>query len=272
MKVLRAIFHFYIHGSIHVAFSVVSLLLMTLHMFRIPFDVPMAIFTFFGTITGYNFVKYESHFRNKKHITPEIKAIAVMSIFTLLAAGVGFLFLERKTQLTGVAFFMLTLLYTVPFFPKKRNMRNWVGIKIYMVALCWAGITILLPLFNAAIAISSDVVLKFIQRFLLIIILILIFEIIDSKDDDPGLMTVPQKIGVQKTKWLNLFLLILFYCLEFFKSEVDYKQLLVNIILVVSTALFTLFATPDRPKYYTLFWVESIPIFWLGLVLLVSAF
>ena len=241
-------------------------------MFHVPFDVPMSAFAFFGTITGYNFVKYESLFRNKKKITAEVKAIAVMSFFTLLASGVSFLFLERKTQFTGIIFFGLTLLYTVPFFPKKKNMRNWVGIKIYMVALCWAGITTLLPLFNAGIAVSGDVVLKFIQRFLLVIILILIFEIIDSKDDDPELMTVPQKIGVHKTKWLNLILLVPFYCLEFFKSEVDYKQLLVNIILVISTALFTIFATPNRPKYYTLFWVEIIPIFWLGLVLLVSKF
>lgn len=272
MKALRAIFHFYIHGSIHVAFSVLSLLLMTLHMFHIPFDVPMSAFAFFGTITGYNFVKYESLFRNKKKITPEVKAIAVMSFFTLLASGVSFLFLEQKTQLIGIIFFGLTLLYTVPFFPKKKNMRNWVGIKIYMVALCWAGITTLLPLFNAGIAVSGNVVLKFIQRFLLVIILILIFEIIDSKDDDPELMTVPQKIGVQKTKWLNLILLVPFYCLEFFKSEIDLKQLGVNIVLVIATALFTIFATPNRPKYYTLFWVESIPIFWLGLVLLVSTF
>ncbi|AXG73023.1 hypothetical protein DVK85_01740 [Flavobacterium arcticum] len=272
MKALKAIFHFYIHGSIHVAFSVLSLLLMTLHMFHIPFDVPMPAFAFFGTITGYNFVKYESLFRNKRHITPEIKAIAIMSSLTLLAAGASFLFLERKTQLVSLIFFALTLLYTVPFFPKKKNMRNWVGIKIYMVALCWAGITTLLPLFDAGIAVSTDVVLKFIQRFLLVIILILIFEIIDSKDDDPELMTVPQKIGVQKTKWLNLALLLPFFCLEFFKSDIDLKQLGANITLVIATALFTIFATPNRPKYYTLFWVESIPIFWLGLVLLVSTF
>ena len=145
-------------------------------------------------------------------------------------------------------------------------MRNWTGIKIYMVALCWAGITTLLPLLNADVAISTDVLLKFFQRFLLVIILILIFEIIDSKEDDPLLMTVPQKIGVRKTKFLNLILLAVFYCLEFFKTEVDIKQLMVNVILVTATALFTIFATPERPKYYTLFWVEGIPVFWLGLV------
>ncbi len=272
MKPIRAIFHFYIHGSIHVAFSVLSLSLMTLHMFRIPFDVPMSVFAFSGTIAGYNFVKYEGHFRHRKYITDELKAIVVLSFLALAASGWSFLLLERKAQFTSLIFLGLTLLYTVPFFPKKKNMRNWVGIKIYMVALCWAGITTLLPLQNAGMTVSTDVVLKFIQRFLLVIILILIFEIIDSKDDDPELMTVPQKIGVQKTKWLNLMLLIPFYCLEFFKTEIDLKQLGINIVLVVATALFTIFATPNRPKYYTLFWVESIPIFWLGLVLLVSTF
>src|SRR5690606_33348966 len=111
------------------------------------------------------------------------------------------------------------------------------------------------------ISISTDVMLKFCQRFLLVLILILIFEIIDLIEDDPMLRTVPQIIGVKMTKWLNIFLLIPFYCLEFFKSTVDSKQLMINIVLVVATALFTVFATPERNKYYTLFWVESIPVF-----------
>ncbi|OIQ21126.1 MAG: hypothetical protein BM557_05075 [Flavobacterium sp. MedPE-SWcel] len=272
MKLAKAIFRIYIHGSIHVAFAVLSLLLLTLKMFHLPFDVPMATFAFSGTIAGYNFVKYEGHFRYKKYISNEIKIIALLSFFSVVVAGWSFLLLDRKVQLMGLLFFGLTLLYTVPLFPKKKNMRNWTGIKIYIVALCWAGITTLLPLQNAGITISNDVILKCIQRFLLVIILILVFEIIDSKDDDPQLMTVPQKIGVKNTKWLNVILLIIFYSLEFFKTVVDYNQLIVNIVLITATALFTFFATPNRSKYYTLFWVESIPVFWLGLALLLPEF
>lgn len=267
---MRAVFRFYIHGSIHVAFAVLSLLLITLQVFRLPFDAPMAAFAFFGTISGYNFVKYESHFRTRKFISGEIKAIAVLSFISLLAAAYSFVLLHRITQLTALIFFGLTLLYTVPFFPNKKNMRNWTGIKIYMVALCWAGITTLLPLQNAGISVSGDVMLKLAQRFLLVIILILIFEIIDSKDDDPQLMTVPQKIGVANTKRLNILLLIIFFCLEFFKSAPYPRHLWINIVLVFTTAVFTVFATPTRSKYYTLFWVESIPIFWLALVLFVT--
>ncbi|QYJ68504.1 hypothetical protein [Flavobacterium litorale] len=273
MNVFRTLFRLYIHGSIHVAFAVLSLLLMTLHIFQLPFDAPIAAYVFFGTIGGYNFVKYEDYFRSKKHITTELKVITAISIVALLLSGWAFLLLARITQITCIVFFVLTLLYTVPLFPRRKNMRNWTGIKIYMVALCWAGITVLLPLQNAGMpVVLVDVALKCAQRFIFVIILILIFEIIDSKEDDPLLMTVPQKIGIKYTQWLNIGLLLLFYILTFFKTAISTKELVINFVLVVVTALFTVFATPNRSKYYTLFWVESIPIFWLLLVLLASAY
>jgi hypothetical protein len=93
-------------------------------------------------------------------------------------------------------------------------------------------------------------------------VLVLIFEIIDSKDDDPNLFTVPQKIGIAKTKSLSFLLLIPFYLLEFFKTNVETNQLILNFILVFVTGGFLFFANENRSRYYTTFWVESIPIFW----------
>jgi len=72
----------------------------------------------------------------------------------------------------------------------------------------------------------------------LIIVLVLIFEIIDSKDDDPNLFTVPQKIGIAKTKLLGFLLLIPFYFLEFFKISFDTNQLFINILLIFVTGSF----------------------------------
>jgi hypothetical protein len=268
MNPVKQLFRLYIHGSMHVALAVFSLVLMTYHMFDKPFNAPMALFAFFGTMFSYNFMKYESLYKFKKPGTPFVKAVVTLSILALLGAGICFLFLERKTQVIGIAFLILTAIYTVPFFPNQTNLRNWSGVKIYIVAFCWAGVTLVLPLINAGMNLSADIYIKFVQRFLLVLILILVFEIIDLKEDDPHLKTLPQAIGVRNTKLFNLFLLIPFYFLEFAKSWVDVRQLYVNIILVVTMALFTIFANPDRPKYYTLFWVESIPIVWLGLVVL----
>ncbi|MBC8643808.1 hypothetical protein H9W95_06520 [Flavobacterium lindanitolerans] len=155
-------------------------------------------------------------------------------------------------------------MYTVPVFSSRKNIRNWSGVKIYIVALCWSGVTTLLPLINAGTEVFSDVILKFSQRFLLVISLILIFEIIDLKTDSPALGTVPQRIGVKKTKIVGLLLLVPLYFLEFLKSTIDTNQLFVNAILVIVTSLFMIFANENRSKYYTSFWVESIPFFGWG--------
>lgn len=269
MHAIRRLFDFYINGSIHVAVSVLSLVLMTNQMFQNSFNLPMAGFAFFGTIFGYNFIKYEDFFRNKKPLRFELKAIAIVSVISLLASIFFFFCLGSVTQITAIIFFGLTFLYTVPVFSKKKNIRNWSGVKIYIVAICWSGVTTLLPLMNAGTEVFSDVILKCCQRFLLVISLILIFEIIDLKTDDPALKTVPQRIGVAKTKILGILILIPLYFLEFLKSTIDINQLFVNAILVITTALFMLFANQNRSKYYTSFWVESIPIFWLGMIYLV---
>lgn len=266
MKLLKQIFEIYIYGSVHVAASVLSLVLMTNHMFGLAFSLPMAVFAFCGALFGYNFTKYESLYRLKKPRGKKMGAILVLSLIALAAAGVSFFMLDWSAQLTAFVFLGLTVLYTVPF-PNYKNLRNWSGIKIYIVALCWAGVTLLMPLQNAGVEAYWDVYIKFIQRFLLVIILILVFEIIDLDEDDPHLKTLPQVFGVRHTQIFNILLLILFYVLEFLKNRVDFKQLMVNVVLVVAVTLFTLFAHPKRPKQYTLLWVESIPIFWLIMVI-----
>jgi hypothetical protein len=158
-------------------------------------------------------------------------------------------------------------LYTLPFFPNRKNARNWKGIKIYIVALSWVGATLILPILNAEIAITFDFYLKCVQRFVLIFVLILIFEIIDLQFDDPNLKTVPQQIGVKRTKIIGMLLLIVFYLLEFFKQNFVQKQLLVNLVLVFTILAFLIFSNENRSKYYSSFWVESIPIFWWILLL-----
>ena len=263
MRIFKLILDFYINSSIHVGLTCYALVRMTQHMFHIPYEEPVANFAFFGTIVGYNFVKYDALARAKKaQMRKELKLIALFSLCSLALVGYYFFLLERITQIVAVAFLSITLLYTLPFFPNRKNARNWAGVKIYIVALCWVGVTIGLPILNAEIAITSDFFLKCIQRFILIFVIVLVFEIIDMSKDDPHLQTVPQQIGAKMTKNLGIALMIIFYFLEFLKSNFDVKQLVVNFILVVLVSLSLIFVNEQRSKYYTSFWVESIPIIW----------
>lgn len=269
MKAIKQLFYLYIHGSIHVAVAVLCLVLMTNHMFNLPFSAAMAGFAFVGTVFGYNFIKYEERFRSGVGITRYHKIVVVISILSLVLGGWCFFLLAFKAQIAALVVGLFAVLYAVPVSPRG-NLRSLAGIKIYIVALCWAGVTTLMPLLNADLDLGHDAWLKFCQRFLLVIILILIFEIIDLSVDDPNLKTVPQKIGVKNTKVLNIILLGFFYFLEFLKYKTDTHQLLANVMLILAVGLFTMGASPERNKYYTLFWVESVPIAWLVSLLLLD--
>ena len=149
MKVLKSILRFYINSSIHVALSCFALVQITFHVFHIQYDEPMALFVFFGTIVGYNFVKYDALVRvKKKSIGNQLKIIAVLSFISMLLVGYYFFHLKRITQIVSIVIFAITALYTLPFFPNRKNARNWAGVKIYIVSLCWVGATLVLPLTN----------------------------------------------------------------------------------------------------------------------------
>ena len=268
---LKRIFDFYIRSSIHVALAVFALVLMTQYMFAIVGGTAMAWFAFFGTIVGYNFVKYDALARTgKAQVSLGVKAIAVLSFLSFVGGAYFFFRLSLVTQIVTVIFLALTILYTLPFFPNRRNARNWAGVKIYIVALCWTGVTVVLPLLDAGIGITFEFFVKALQRFILVFVLILIFEIIDLAKDDPHLQTVPQQIGVKRTRILGFLLLLTFYCLEFLREEFTLVQLGINLALIAVISLFLLFANPQRSKYYTSFWVESIPVLWWLLLLFFS--
>ena len=83
MRILQSLFNFYLQSSLHVAFAVYALLQMTQHMFDIQNDSASGYFAFFGTIVGYNFVKYDALARKKGlKFTFKIKAIIALSIIS----------------------------------------------------------------------------------------------------------------------------------------------------------------------------------------------
>ncbi len=269
MHFLKKLLDFYINSSVHVALSVFALVKMTQFLFPISNDNAVAYFAFFGTIVGYNFVKYDALARTQKaQMRSQLKGIVVLSSVALIATGYYFFKLQLVTQSIAVAFLLLTMLYTLPFFPNKSNARNWAGIKIYVVTLCWVGVTLLLPIINSGMPLNIAVLLVALQRFILVFVLTLIFEIIDLQTDDPHLLTVPQQIGVKRTKIIGSLLLFVFVILEFWDVNFKYPTLILKLGIATTVFLFLLFANEKRSKYYTSFWAESVPVLWWILLLI----
>lgn len=264
---VQKIFDFYIHASLHVALATTALVQMTFYFSAIPFDAVMVCFVFCGTCASYNIIKYLPYALRRQPIKNTLKLIFLLTFLCLVICAFLFFRLTPATQWATCFLGLLSVLYVMPLSKKTPNLRNLAGVKIYIVSICWAGVTLILPLLNAGFSLGGDVVYKFLQRFILTLVLLLIFEIYDLKHDERSLKTVPQTFGVRQTKLFIYVLLVPFYFLEFLKSGYYANQWKVNLILVLVIALFTYFDTSKRSKYYTLFWVESIPVLWFVLIL-----
>ena len=270
MKVLKPILDFYINSSIHVSLAVFSMAWLTLLEFEVPFDEKVLFFIFFASITGYNFVKYfgiaKFHHRS---LATWLQVIQVFSLLCFLLMIYFAVQLEPKTLFCIVVFGLVTFLYAIPFFPKhlfmdsQKNLRSIGGLKVYVIALVWAGVTVVLPLINADFYLNADVWITLFQRFVFVVILMLPFEIRDLQYDSLKLATIPQQIGIKNTKLIGVFIGIVFFFLEFFKDKLEAEQIVITLIITVVALLFLVFSKAKQGTYYCSFWVEGIPIVWL---------
>ena len=268
MRIFKYIIDFYIESSLHVALAVYALIRITFFKLNIPYDEPVAYFGFYGTIVGYNFIKYDELARIKKvELTTKFKLIIALSVVSFFGSIFYFLQLTFFTQLIGILILLITILYTLPLFPKRDNMRNWSGIKIYLVAIAWVGVTVVLPVVNGEIVLTFQIVFKCFQRFLFVFILMLLFEIIDLQFDATPLKTIPQRIGIQKTKFISYLLIVFFLLLEFFTPNFNGNQFVITLLVSFILLVFTFYSNSNRNKYFTSLWVESVPLLWLVLLL-----
>lgn len=274
MQMFKQLFIFYINSSIHVALAVFSLTWITCIEFNILFDKALLYFVFFATVTGYNFVKYFSMAKfQHQSLGTWLQGIQFFSFLSFLIMCYYAYHLGEQTLIWLTGLGLLTFFYAMPFIPKSKiinNLRSIEGLKVYVIALVWACVTVILPHINNNHIINSDIILTSLQRFIFIIVLMFPFEIRDLRYDSIKLATIPQRMGVKKTKIVGICLLVLFFSIDFIKLEFDKSRLIAIALISILTGLFLLNSKKEQGKYYSSFWVEGVPILWLVLLLLLS--
>ena len=170
--------------------------------------------------------------------------------------GVAFLSVERGFS---CCCFLLSLAYTIPFPRKHKNLRNRYGLKIFIVALCWTLLTAVFPLLGLAVFEGAHY-LFFVERFIMVVVATLPFEIRDSSADDQDLGTIPQLIGCQFTKLLGYGLLLLLVFLIVFNPAFSLAEACAMGAMLLAYCISLYFIQPSSPKNSTLFWVEAIPL------------
>lgn len=266
-KNLRNIFNFYISSSLHVAIAVVCLSAVSLLNFGINLRLSPLVFVFLGTITSYNFVKYAGVAKFQHTSLPKnLRAIQIFSFLAFLGLIISIFYQPLEILVVATVAGGLTLLYALPVFSEHRNLRAIPGLKIYIIGLVVSIVTVILPLVLYENLLQLDIIIETIQRFFIVIALVLPFEIRDLKFDRAQLVTIPQKMGISGAKKIGYLLVLIVVFFEFLKQEIRPINVYSLVVTGIATILFLKGSTIKKGEYYASFWVEAIPVLWFLLL------
>ena len=272
MSRIERVFSFYVFSNLHVALSTSCLVILTLKPYRLS-DWRTVLFVFCGTVLAYNFIrvvqvkKLYPLMSNWMHTSrKELLVLNGIVLIGLVYATFQFSWLDLAFVFP---FFLLTLFYVLPYRGKLRGLRKLPGFKLFLIASVWAGVTVLFPIWTNNLQFDVKVWVVFAQRILFILAITIPFDIRDLQLDDSDLATLPQTLGVKRSKLLALGALLLF-TIGFFYDDLfaDWERWS-GIVTGFVAAFFVLKTGISQNRYYSAFWVEGIPVLWLFLALVI---
>ncbi|GAA4113501.1 hypothetical protein GCM10022393_12540 [Aquimarina addita] len=245
--------------------ALVKLTLLKLDITTVQGDIFVGL-SFMATVVGYNFVKYVK-VANLYHsrLTRSMKVIQAFTAICLVVLLYLVFQLTWTAILYAIPLLVLTIIYAVPVFPNNKNLRSIAGIKIFIIGLVWTGITVIIPVIYSEKEINFDVCIEILQRFIFVVVLMLPFEIRDLQYDARELGTIPQRVGITRTKVFGSILLFIFLLCTPFKNDLSSLEIIVSIVITIICLLFLWGTEKKQSEYFCSFWVESIPILWLGI-------
>lgn len=276
MQLIKSLFKFYVFANIHVAVAGFCLTQITIEKLNLKSPIA-SYFVAFSIVISYNFIRYyeiktnrilwfrDWFYSNKRSI------LVVTIIAAILLLNVIFLtnFNQKSLQIV-IPFAIITFFYVIPLIKIGQNVftfRNFPSIKILSIAVAWAGITVIFPAAENNMPFSSTLFLMFMQQILFVTTWTIPFDIRDVNTDESALKTLPQILGIFKTKVLATMLLVAVLIIEIFVNGLKSDYLKVLIIISVLLLISVWLTSEKRNRMYTAFWVESIPIIWLALII-----
>jgi 4-hydroxybenzoate polyprenyltransferase len=250
------------YSSIFISLCGLALTAETYLVARIPLDGRVGFLIFFATLFLYNLdslLPYKTGQQlflseRKKWIFGHRKLLLIMAVFS------GLMVLALYTQLYQqvpfwffIPFLVISVFYSLPVLPTTKGfipLRDVPLLKVFLVALVWSGLTVLLPLLVSGVAIGPEEIYRFLlRRFLFIFALTLLFDIRDvQKDKRTGTVTFPGKFGVPFAKILSLSALAFFILLTLFQETGNERVALV--LSAVFAGIVVAFSEEERPDYY----------------------
>ncbi len=178
--------------------------------------------------------------------------IQIYAGLAVLGGAYCFFQLTWNTQFALIIPAVLSLGYVVPFLAQKKRLRDLDHIKIFLVALVWAWVTVLLPLIESGYNDYLAIALIFMERFCFIFAITLPFDIRDLEvDGHTGVRTIPSQIGVANARQLAYFLLFFSAVLAFTHYGPSMLEIRFALLLSLLAAAYLVYlAKPSQSDFF----------------------
>jgi 4-hydroxybenzoate polyprenyltransferase len=218
-----------IFSNLFIALAAVSLTCETYYLLdaaeqvRSPGSYGLAGLIFFATLFVYNLDRLVSVSREdavevtERHQWIRARRKWLWSVVGLSGVGglASLIFVPIDVLWGLVPLGVISLAYSLPVMStegKKLRLKDLPGLKIFLIALVWASVTVILPALAAdADVLGPDVLLAFAERVIFIFAITLPFDVRDlERDRLSGIRTLPMKLGAEKTRWLAVGAMLAF--------------------------------------------------------------
>ncbi len=198
-------------------------------------------------------------------------------LYAILAGGGSLFFylqLPRQVQISALAPALFSALYVLPVFRGRRRLRDFNYLKIFLVALVWTWVTVVLPARQTSLNGQFPTILLSVQRFFFIFAITIPFDIRDlAVDASTEVRTLPGSVGLRRARLLSLGLLTLAIgtALVLWRIDTYADPVFAGWTVSVLTAGALVWgANPERHDYYFSGLIDGTMILQAGMVYLFS--
>ncbi len=271
---MRGLFTYFVYGSWWVAFCATALSSLSWFEFTGSWiNVPLFTFTLGSTLVIYNLnmlsglneLREMGTDSERHHWCMQHESIMKFTLlFGLVLASVSVWFLHSDIWFFMIPLSLVALAYAAPVVKRNaskiriREIGLW---KIFIIAVVWSGMTVILPAVNHLgwqQITDPESWLMGIERGIFILAITIPFDIRDLVNDaKKDVRTIPSVIGWKRSVLLAEALLLLFVGLIWLRIGGFTPIYIGYLISATITMIAVAFATPNRNDMYCSFWIEG---------------
>ena len=226
-------------------------------------------FIFFSTLCSYNFYWLLSSYAFARQSITQIFKKYYTNVIVLILAGIGLFFsIAKIPQLLPVIIvgLFLTLLYAMPLLPFKIfHLARKAGlIKTFLLAFTWTFVTVYIPYYFAPSVPLNTLLILFINRFLFMLMLCIIFDARDTNIDKiRGLQSLTTVLKPTTVKYIMVTIFSA-YIINGIVLRLYYKepeQILALLLTGFITAIVYFFSQKRQGYFFYYFLVDGLMLF-----------